>query len=97
MGTRHHELEIGEYVYVHKFNQWGEIVELRRDDEIAAVDMQDTREIVYVDYDECYQRVPNMVDRNGHPVCYEHNFSIDYNFYCPAEDENLCESELFRL
>lgn len=107
MGVRHHDLKIGEEVYVLPWAKFGVIVELMNDDETAAVDttqsaeknarleyQADAPKVVFAEFDELYQVVPDAVDREGNEVCYEHKWGIDYPYYSPNLDENLFESEI---
>ena len=51
---------------------------------------------------DIYQFVPNLVARDGNPICYEHNKlgeyeeeGGDYPYYSPYLDENLFTFETF--
>ena len=51
-------------------------------------------DVVNVDNQFVYQIAPNK-SYCGHLVCYEHNIEeSDYDYYCPALDDGIDESEL---
>ena len=106
MGVRHHDLAIGEKCWDDERKCFGVITQIYEDDETVVlntrkcpelnemIDNRDYPEIISVDFESCYQIVPNAYDREGNIVCYEHNYGIDYPYYAPLLEENLFESEV---
>ena len=109
---RNHELYVGERVFdcnemlvmhVTAINEDGTVeLEMLGDDEQENRLMFDS-ELEEGDYkwttDEphmIYQFAKGLVDREGNPVCYEHNDTRDeYPYYAPYLNENLYSFEVF--
>lgn len=109
---RNHELYVGEKVFdcnemlimhVTAINEDGTVeLEMLGDDEQENRLMFDC-ELEEGDYkwttdepDMIYQFAKGLVDREGNPVCYEHNDTEDgYSYYAPYLNENLFSFEVF--
>ena len=109
---RNHELYVGERVFdcnemlvmhVTAINEDGTVeLEMLGDDEQENRLMFDS-ELEEGDYkwttdepDMIYQFAKGLVDREGNPVCYEHNDTRDeYPYYAPYLNENLFSFEVF--
>lgn len=109
---RNHDLFVGERVFdcnemlvmhITAINPDGTVaLEMLGDDEQENRLMFDEEladdELAYTtdEPDKIYQFVPNLVDREGNPICYEHQpTEDDYPYYAPYLNENLFEFETF--
>lgn len=105
MAQRHHPLQIGEKVYdlateyiyhIAGFNENGMVRISMSDWDIEENLRMFDCEITEAEYDnlafpdDLYQFAPDLVARDGNPVCYEHQETEDdYPYFSPYLYENL--------
>lgn len=107
---RNHELYVGERVYDANKQYVGHIKELKAEKAIIEMigdDENENRlmfdceieenELVWeTETEALYQFVPDLYDREGNPICYEHMETEDeYPYFSPYLFENLFSFETF--